>query len=154
MKSVGRTKPKPFYFLPRAFGFMPSRWRETEIETQKFDTLIAQSNLAILGRLVVVLVTAWMFISAYLDVIGFRCDDSMFQRSSAVLVGMALLVEITAINSPHRYLYNSYPGKDLREVDLRINKYKVHGVRIGLCATLLGTVVWAYGDLVSSGPMC
>jgi hypothetical protein len=154
MNEVGKSKIKPFYLLPSLYGLMPSRWRETEINSDRFDIFIAQLNVGILARFGVLAATIWMLASIYLDLIGFRCEDSMLQRSGAVLVAMALLLEIAALNSPNRYAYDSYPGSDLGEVERRISNFKINGVRVGLVATLFGTIVWAYGDFVSFGPMC
>lgn len=93
-----------------------------------------------------------LLFSATIDLFGNYCDESFFQRAGAILVASALTLEFLRNNARQ-----DDPHEDL--IVLAENIYTLRAFdsifrQSGWLVAVLGTVIWAYGDLLLSGGPC
>jgi hypothetical protein len=107
--------------------------------------------LALLAFAIVLLIVIGSIIS---DFLGTVCGTSMFQRSGALLVGSALLLE-------YRYrkcecsLRTRIPNDHLWANDnTRLEWLYRQSPIVVVWTAIVGTLVWAYGDFLMCGGVC
>ena len=95
-------------------------------------------------REIIFIVTAIIIavISYYLDSIGFKAPDSWFQRSGSLIVVLGVVCE-----SKHVQMVLSENLGAMGDTYKFKHKFINHA---GFIIALVGTVIWGYGDIVSS----
>ncbi|MEO1640066.1 MAG: hypothetical protein AAFU41_12575 [Pseudomonadota bacterium] len=140
--------------LLRLSGFLPLHWHTAVVEGGRLTRFVNQMLCALGARVFLYLAILWVSVSAVMDANNLLCGTSMFQRSGAVLVAFALIESVAAERLMSGFPYNEYFGDDIHQFNQKLQRFKQVSIAFGFALTVLGTLIWAYGDFLLVGSPC
>ncbi len=126
--------------LVKLWIYKPSDWTQSNPTSDEFKGMARKCLVEILSYFVLTASLIWVVISFKWDI----CDPryEWFPRSGACLVASALLVELVAGFGPWR--------TPTYQATAFLTELRYIASVSGYILAVLGTIIWAYGDLIHS----
>lgn len=119
-------------------------------ESERFSTTFELIRMIIIHAILYVLLVVVIFVSLYLS--NVYSDYTWFSRFGSLITVIPILISITEFYSDRKaifYAKHNYARLAPDNVEKLASKYWPTKILINSVITIIGTVIWGFGDLLN-----